>query len=510
MLRRLIPSRDTERGASAILIALSMVLLLSVMAVALDLSAGFNERNQDQNAGDNGVMSGALEKAVGDPVDQMIVTQALAIAQANLTAEFPGGATDPSWISMWRNCTDAGNPGWVPLAEPAAWGGGGTLDCLSQTTSLLRMRIPDQLLNTNFGGFVGADTLTTNAISIARTAFTGIAPPVVPFGVNAGAQAGEYCLASGPSGTSYPPCTGPQTGAFGDIDSPIFGDFGDHDPVCNGNLPGGVTFFERNLVWGLDHRLKEWPHASGVMIGSAWPGLGGLPDINRDGCKLDPDRNATPLDGIPLNTVNVGTGVSNPGLTRSLVSNNTYEGKPSRLQQGTNPKRTVRSGLTAWGLDNRGPWYYLTETSANVGCRKSSYTPAMTTEAKVTMFESCLADTTAGEIFSHTITSSPRFVWAPEYVYDSPPGNKYNPIRGFRPMFLAGVWFNCSGVGCSAEFFPDEDVTTNVCIPGGPGGCKMATVDQFSSWLLPDASLPMSVFDDFEATFANLEPELFQ
>ena len=512
MLKGLWRSRVEDHGASAVLLAFALFLLLSVLAVALDISSAFNERNQNQNAGDNGVMAGALEKAVGTPNDQLIVTNALAIAQANLTAQFPGGANDPAWIAMWRNCVDSGNPGWIPLAEPAAWGGGGSLDCVSQTTSLLRIRVPDQLVETTFGKVLGADALVTNAVAIAKVALSSNAPPVVPFGVNAGASPGEYCLSSASTGTAHPPCTGSQTGAFGPVISPLFADFGTHAPQCAGNT---IRWFERNLVWGLDHRLVEWPHHGTVGVGSAWPGqaaLDALPDVNRDACVLDPDGNPTPVNGIPLNTVLVDTGFPDPGLTNALVSDQTFDGRPSRLQQPTTATRPLMNQAEVWEIDNVGPWTFLTNASPNPDCHQSSYT-GLSTDQKTDMFEACLSDPAAGEILSSTITSSPRFVWAPEYVYDSPPGAKFNPIRGFRPMFLGGVWLNCpnpaSGMPCGVVFFPDGEVTGELCDGVFPT-CKKVKVDQLSSWLLPNTSLPLTVFDDFDATFDNLEPELFQ
>jgi len=80
-------------------------------------------------------------------------------------------------------------------------------------------------------------------------------------------------------------------------------------------------------------------------------------------------------------------------------------------------------------------------------------------------------------------------------------------------MFLGGVWLNCqspsSGKPCGAFFFPDEEVTDPIC-DGSYPTCKKVTVDQISSWLVPKGSLPQSIFDDFDARFSNLEPELFQ
>ena len=504
-----------ERGASAVLIAGTLFLLLGVLAVAIDVSAAFNERNQNQNAGDNGVMAGALEKAVAAPDNELIVTEALGIIQANLSADFPGGQMDPDWIAMWRSCVDSGNPNWIPLPEPPAWGGaaGATLDCVSQTTTLLRVRVPDQLVGVTFGAALGADSIATNAVSIAKTALVGNAPPVVPFGVNSGASAGEVCLSSASSGTAYPPCVGSQTGAFGPIVSPLFGDFGNHTPECTGNT---LRWFERNLVWGLDHRLSPWPGEGGVSVPTPWPGqaaLDALPDIHRDECTLDQDGNAVPTSGIPINTVRVDTGFPDPGLTNALVSDQLFEGKSARLQLPTTATRPLMDQNDQWDVDNVGPWTFLTDASPVPECQGATYTSALSTDDKVSRFETCITDAAAGEVFDTDITSSPRFVWAPEYVYESPPGSKFTPIRGFRPAFLAGVWMNCpnpnSGNPCGAIFFPDEDVTDPICDGTFPS-CKKVTVDQLSTWLLPETALPQSVLDDFEAAFANLEPELYQ
>lgn len=509
-------SMPADRGASAILLAFAMVLLLGVAAVALDLSAGFNERNQDQTAGDNGVMAGAIEKAVANPDNQLIVNNALRIAQANLSAQFPGGMTDPAWIAMWRGCVDTGNPGWISLPEPAAWGGSGTLDCISQTTSLLRVRIPDQLLPTTFGAVLGANTITTNAVSIAKVALMGGAPPVVPFGIASGAGAGEYCLSTAPAGNAFPPCAGSQTGQFGSIISPFFADFGTHDPVCNGNTG---DWFERNLIWGLDHRVHVFGGASAIPPGSAWPGtsaITALAGAHQDECKLDPDGNATPLDGIPINTIRADSGFPIDEMTNGLVSDValTTWGRAARLQQPTPATRPLYNSGTAWDVDNVGPWMFLTEAGTHPTCKKSHYATLSDTLAKVDAFEDCIANAGADEIFDSNITSSPRFVWAPEYVYKLGTGTHWNPVRKFRPMYLGGVWLNCpnpaSGKDCGVHaFYPDEAVTGPLC-DGTYPTCKKVKVNQLSTWLLPETSLPTSVFDDFDDAFTNLEAELFQ
>ena len=508
---------SSERGAAAVFIASTLILLMAVAAVALDLSAGFNERSQDQNAGDNGVMAGALEKAKPDPDNQAIVTNALEIVQANLTADFPGGMTDTSWINMWRSCTDDGNPGWQPLPEPVIWGGGpgAALDCISQTGALLRVRIPDQLVGTTFGAVIGFDSITTHAVSIAKVALTKGAPPIVPFGLDAGADAGEFCLSTAPAGNAFPPCEGSETGSFGPIISPLFGEFGNHPPECNGNT---LRWFERNLVWGLDHRIEQYPGAipSGPWSQGMWDSLA---DTKRDAC-TEVGGLAVEVDGFPINSVKVGTGFPNPEMTNGLVSNQLFEGRKARLQQWSagSPTRVAMDQNTEWVLDNTGPWAYLTNDAGNPPvCQAATYqaTPPLTTDQKVERFELCLDGLKIApvEVFSAGIIDSPRFVWAPQFGLGTPPGSKFTPIREFQPLFLGGVWFNCpnpnSGNPCGITFYPDEEENSYLC-DGIYPSCKKIKVEQISAWMIPMGALPQSVLDAFEDRYKDVEAQLFQ
>lgn len=503
--------KRSETGAAAVFVAATLIMLFGVAAVALDISAGFNERNQNQNAGDNGVMAGAIEKASPAPDDQAIVANALAIVQANLTANFAGGMTDPGWIDMWRSCVDDANPGWQPLPEPSSWGGAGaTLDCISQTGALLRVRIPDQLVGTTFGSVIGFDSITTNAVSIAKINLMTTAPPIVPLGLSSGSP-GEFCFSSASSGNAHPPCEGSETGEFGPIISPLFGTFGTHAPDCDGNT---LRWFERNLVWGLDHSIVEYePEAE--ITGAPWTqsAYDSLTNAKRDDCDVVGGL-AVEVDGFPINAVKVDTGFPNVEMTNALVSNQLFDGRPARLQQGTGDERRVWDKNDAWDLDNVGPWDYLTNTSTEVACRAENYPNALSTEQKVEQFEHCLAVVPADEVvFDSGITGSPRFVWAPEYGLINPPGSKFTPISRFHAVFLGGTWFNCpnpnSGQPCGVTFYPDADETADLC-DGTYPSCKQLTVDQVSAWLLPGSTLPQSVHEAFEKRYDDLEPSLYQ
>ena len=49
-----------ERGATAVLVAASLFMLMGFAALVVDVGAGFNERRQDQSAADFAVLGGAL------------------------------------------------------------------------------------------------------------------------------------------------------------------------------------------------------------------------------------------------------------------------------------------------------------------------------------------------------------------------------------------------------------------------------------------------------------------
>jgi Putative Flp pilus-assembly TadE/G-like len=520
-------SHSRQRGATATLLAGSMVLLLGVAAVVIDLSAGFVERNRDQGAADNAVMAGALDKAEFLP-NQTVSASVLTFAKSNLRDRFGTGPNDALWVELWRSCVDSGNLGWVPLPEPAAWAGvstptasTGSLDCISQTSSLLRVRIPDQLTETTFGKAIGAQSVSTNAVAIAKAELNSPVPPIVPFGISGAVGPGELCFNSSGSGTADAPCTGPSSGTFGTILSELFGDFYGTPSCAN---PTSTNSVQINTSIGVDHLISEWPNSLGqAVLGSTHPGdtyvLNTLADTNRDSCDLL-GGHAVPTDGIPLNTLLVDTGFSATDVEVGLVSNTLINGTKSRLQRWDdptpdNPYRSVvarRTGgsETLWVLDNRGPWAYLTDTGftgdTNGYCRSSTYTSALPSTgpgSKQERFNNCIAAyVLAGSsevIFDDSIQSSPRFVWAPQYWYALPAtGLSWEPIYKFRMAFLGGVWFKAGAPAEIMAFYPDEHVTDvtgpELCIPSG-SGCKTLNLWQIAAWYLPDDALPASVRD---------------
>jgi hypothetical protein len=280
---------------------------------------------------------------------------------------------------------------------------------------------------------------------------------------------------------------------------------------------------EQNVALGIDHFVDEWPqalaNAEGVSEGDPHPGdatIDSYADAWYDRCRISggvvqPEGS----DEFPPNTLRVDTGFPSGPVENGLISNKTYLGQPSRLQDTTNPTQTVvkkQTGgpATLYELDDRGPWSYLTGTGA---CDSGSYA-ILSTDAKVALFQTCLTSYSgSNDIFDASIADSPRFAWAPQYWHaPSTTGTSWQPVKDYRMVFIGGLWFNCTAVpgSCGAVFYPDEDTTAPVCDVFG-GGCRELNLDQMSAWVLPDEAVPDSVSSAFPGgDVSPFEPTLYR
>ena len=510
-MRHLHKTLRSDKGATAILIALAVsLLLMGLTALVVDVGAGFNERRQDQTAADVAVMAGAVEALFGMPNDN-VADKVQEFARTNLDTTY----SDAEWMALWQGCTDSGRTAaFFPLPDP--WGPG-TLDCISLSSSHLRVRIPDQAVSTSFGRWLNVDELNTHAEAEALLGPASTTAPLIPYGISGAADPGEQCFGTSPSGIAYPPCSGPSSGTFGTLLSEFFGDF--YGTVDCGN-PGAPEIATATAL-GVDHFINKWPNLNGVTLGSAHPGdnyvLNTLTDTRRDACNNNGGV-AVSVDGNPLNTVRVDSGFPSNEMESGLVSNDTFFGEASRLQQpGIHPagfgsapnstravvKRRAGANEEIWNLDNHGPWDYLLGSAGSVDatCNPATYTPLLLPEDKAARFGACissyLSTSNPPVIFDTSIDESPRFAWAPQYWYDLPTtGLSWEPVHEYRMVFIAGTFFNCNAGGCDVIFYPDADEAGELCDTGG-GGCQLLSLDQFSAWYLPDEAIPEEVRNSF-------------
>jgi hypothetical protein len=482
--------KSTDRGASAVLLAFSMVLLIGLAAIAVDLSNGFNQRRQDQTAADIGVMAGAIEAPANPAV---IRDEILDFTERNVIGSYS------DWQAKWESCVDseraslnAGGFNFVPVPAPSGWGTS-RIDCISiDQGGFVRVVLPPLEFDTSFAGVIGVDEMRTRADAIARITGRG-GGGILPFGLLAGAGEGQHiCLRDSAGGHAQEPCDGPDAGNFGALESPLYGTQPNGPSRnCNGSPKKDVLAI--NIAIGIDHLVTfDSDGSSGNEI--------------RDTCG-NMDAGYTP------DTLNTFTGISN-GLVEGLATGPVPGGFTPRLQNTSNPKRYVYGS----NLDDKPLWEYidpaLTSSQVPASCVRSSFNsgPATTDyslppdgvndapnswQHMSYCFDQYLNTTNMGTpwsavLFLHdssgvSIADSPRFAYVPQFwetTFGS--GNSWRHVKRFKATWLQATWWK-KGNSINA-FHPGEPGTFN---QGGNW-----SLIQLSGIVIPDKALPMELRGD--------------
>lgn len=473
-----------ERGASAVTIAITLIVLMGAAAVAIDLAAGFNERRQDQSASDLAAMAGALAFTQGSTV---IIDEVMASARANVDTTY----SDAEWETLWTGCTDPERPsGYVTLSHSTL----GTIDCISVNPSFLRVRMPDQTVATTFGRIIGFDSITTHA----ETEVTLLNPNGsggLPFALRGDAVSGEVCLDTSTGSKIVPPCDGNESGSYGNIAPPLFGN-GDLNttPECQHQTSANNHVAE-SIAMGMDHTLFK-------MSMSDWNDGGLDPDdqTQMNKSNVDPITELDecvdvggPLaehgDGSPINGVYIDTGNSvKADITEGLITGTGFSDGDDAL--------LTRSGTTrdvdGYELDNIPLWSHLEDQdmlawSGPLECDSTEYTdPSLTIDAKNLMIRTCVEDWTAsdGRIFNKSILDSPRLGTAPRLWFNVlGSGLSYSPVQSFDIVYVHGIWFDDKD---ETVFYPGED-TADLTMK------KWKEVEQVTAFLLQDEMVSADV-----------------
>ena len=470
----------SERGAAALFIASCLVLLLGMAAFAIDYGFGLNERRVDVAAADIGVMAGAVE-SLGSTAD--IRDQVLSFTRLNLSTVY----TNAEWQSQWEGCQDtelatlnASGFNFISVAAPTGWTVQSPWCISTDPAGFVRVRLPDQIVETYFGRVLGVQELATNADATARLAPRG-GGGVLPFALLATAGDGTHiCLRDSSGGHAQEPCDGPDAGNFGALEAPLFGNqvLGTTQN-CNGSPKGEVLAI--NIAVGLDHRVV--PDADG-NVGNE----------RRDECSVV-NSGQTP------DTLNTFQGLSN-GTQEGLATGGSPlpAGFTPRLQQGSNSQRYVYGS----NLDDVPLWHYLDPGLVGVGaggtipnsCVRSTFAngsnPDQDWDGDGTLdrpgswqhMSRCLTDHIASGgpvLFLESLQESPRFSYVPQFWEAAfPSGNGWRHILRFKATWLQATWWKKGG-------------TTTMFNPGEAGtftaGGNWSLV-QLSGLLIPDAALP--------------------
>ncbi|MFZ0012489.1 MAG: Tad domain-containing protein, partial [Acidimicrobiia bacterium] len=150
-----------DRGATAIIIAGAMVLIMGMLAIAIDIGFGQSERRVDQTGADAAALAGSLELVISDAANglEASLDRVYAIVDENL------GRTVP--YSLWASCTDPDALFYTTLSDLGASNGSNCVS-LSEDFNRYRVRVPDQVLSTNFAPVIGSGSVTVNAAAEAE------------------------------------------------------------------------------------------------------------------------------------------------------------------------------------------------------------------------------------------------------------------------------------------------------------------------------------------------------
>lgn len=491
-----------DRGATAVVLAFVLLLLIGASAIAIDLSRGWNERRQDQTAVDIAAVAGALSY---DTNETEIGDQVLEAARSNIDRSF----TDSEWEDLWTACAGPPPTGFDAITHSTL----GELECIGVNPSYLWVRLPDQTIETTFGKAIGFNTITTNAEATV-TLLSGSGSGALPFAIRGNSGSGEVCLDTGPNPED--PCESNESGSFGNIAPPLFGnDALNTSPSCS-HQSSANNYVPESIAMGIDHILWE-------LDQDDWDDTGWDPDDNTsnntvrtepsthlDECIDNGGDLAEPADGIPINTVYVDTGNSTKAdVTEGMMTGTGFsDGDDARLTRSTNTR-----SVHGYNLDNSALWEYLgTEASGSnpedqhhiPGCDGPTIRGLATIEDKNEAMRDCLENYPAsgGQIFSDAILETPRIGVAPRLWHNNlGSGITYRPIQSFEIVYIHGLWFKDGGD--VVPFFPDEATT--------PFNEGTTPIEQVTAHLLSDSMVSDNVHDGLGGfSNDNWQPELYE
>ena len=503
---------DRERGATAILVAVSLLVLIGFAAIAVDSGIAYADRRQQQSAADVGALAalqfakyslpttncGALS-VLADRAACRGAEEAIAVVEGTLPGRYP--------LASWQGCTDTN--------KPAEYTQGSTISpCINFTDKLKKSRVvlPGTDVATTFARVIGFDSVRVGAFAEAGLE-QDIIGGVMPFAVGpSGAGSDQACFFAGDTHLlNAAPCSSGTEGNYGKLDLRTYGndDYGTPQ-ICGGS---NQTRMEINIVTGSDHPLRPW---------NTDPTKTPYPDT------VVNDNTNCPIMSEQVNQVQTGPGnadwiskglfgspaITTPTLEGRLLckapisSNQTFEDYPLgpyRSTRCTNPNKV--NNLHAETLDHSPLWDYI-KPGANAEVVGGVCAPGggpIKTRAEMA---TCLAGWRAygphtTSLFTPDIATSPRFGGVP--ILEGDPGGGFGAylITEFRPVYIETVYIGCNGpVSCDIVHSPGE-------APPVPAKCPSPITAAVSSCGWPSVGLkPLEAVSAFVLTLDMLPADL--
>lgn len=413
-----------ERGATALTVAMVMVLLMGVAAVVLDGGRGFNERRQAQSGVDFASLAALVAATGANPSDAGRIE-----AQAVVAANLPGRVLD--WTSP--ACTDTNRPPEYTNLSSSP--------CVSFTENYGQARVilPTDALDTTFGNLLGFNSIDVRTEAEAIQTIKSSAN-ILPLTAAAGTS---VCLFSNQAPQTVPPCNGPNSGFFGYLDVALHGSSPselDNPSTCEQGTANVRTAI--NVAKGADHIMVEWNPGDPVVHDWAV-----CPNLSED-----------------INQLQVQTGSPVIALTNGLI--NGVSGSINGQSFGSAPGRivydaawsTASASVRGFTLDNTPLWTYLDDPAC-------SWATGITGNVdNYTEMQNCLDQWTSGSIFSESLEDNKRFAAVPVFT-TFPTGPGAYLIDFFSPVYIETTYHNCNANRCHTIFSPGEAGGSSVCPP---------------------------------------------
>ena len=230
--------RDDERGFTIVFVALTIVVMLTFVAFAVDLGNAKQKRRNAQNAADGAALAAAR--------DLTNVSLAMSVRESTAVATAKSYVAGTYGAVTWTGCTDSSHLTDTPDAAS-------TNECISFSSSPLevRVRLPIDDVPTAFAGVVGVRSIPVRAAAAAKVS-SPFTLRIIPDAVTTADGTGNLCIENSGSDTS---CKKRTSGNFGDLQSPRFMRF----TVDANNNDDALRI---NYMMGLDHFIEAWGSGS--------------------------------------------------------------------------------------------------------------------------------------------------------------------------------------------------------------------------------------------------------
>jgi Putative Flp pilus-assembly TadE/G-like len=498
-------SRESERGASAILIAMAMVVLMGFAAVAVDSGLGFDDRRQQQSAADVGALAAVQFARTGLPTSHpdcggksgadLAACRGAEEVLDVVDGTLPGRYSDAEWDA----CVDSSKPAEYVQQSFIS-------DCISFTRNFQHARVvlPGSDVDTAFAKILGFDTIKVGAFAEADLDLD-IVGGVLPFAVGpSGASSNQACFAAqSTANLDIEPCTASTEGNFGKLSLYLYGNGTYGTPeICSG---GNASRMAVNIITGSDHPLEPASKTPGETVNDG---------LN---CSLitNPVDQVETWTGNASGAITTGLfdGIASPDLEGRLLCKGGLSSDASREDYPLGNYNSLDckqvNALHPEELDHTPLWDYIVP-GATAEVSVGTCTPGGGLIIDRQEMEACIdAWKNYGpphnlSLLSASIVESPRFGAVP--LLDADPGNGFSAynIIGFLPIYIETVYLKCNANSCDTVHSPGEASSGPCPTPLAPndsscgwsgGGNK--SIAAISAFILSLDMLPPEIADRF-------------